>query len=181
MSDCFQLFAAEEGSSKFCLVHLFTSQSFNGGVLGLGFIAGTNIGSAGGICTAAAYKQNNKIYFNTALSSAKSTYGDTVITREADIVTAHGIQSISSLICFVSRFSHYFLSFSITLANFTCKSEWITEFGHNWGSYHDPATDECSPSFRDGGSFVMHTYSVSGYDVNNKVLFQSLYIIFAAS
>lgn len=43
------------------------------------------------------------------------------------------------------------------------------EFGHNWGSEHDPHTEECSPSAKKGGSYVMYTYSVSGYDENNKV------------
>lgn len=43
------------------------------------------------------------------------------------------------------------------------------EFGHNWGSEHDPDIPECSPSASQGGSFLMYTYSVSGYDVNNKV------------
>uniref|UniRef100_A0A914V897 ADAM 17-like protease n=1 Tax=Plectus sambesii TaxID=2011161 RepID=A0A914V897_9BILA len=132
VAELLNLFAAKEGSGEFCLVHLFTSQSFSGGVLGLGFIAGPSLGSAGGICTAPSYKNSGKIYFNTALSSAKSTYGDTVITREADIVTAH-------------------------------------EFGHNWGSYHDPSTEECSPSYQGGGSYIMHTYSVTGYDKNNKL------------
>ena len=42
------------------------------------------------------------------------------------------------------------------------------EFGHNWGSEHDPDTSECSPSASQGGSYLMYTYSVSGYDVNNK-------------
>jgi len=42
------------------------------------------------------------------------------------------------------------------------------EFGHNWGSEHDPDVPECSPGASQGGSFLMYTYSVSGYDVNNK-------------
>jgi hypothetical protein len=44
------------------------------------------------------------------------------------------------------------------------------EFGHNWGSEHDPDNPECSPSASQGGSYLMYTYSVSGYDLNNKVL-----------
>ena len=43
------------------------------------------------------------------------------------------------------------------------------EFGHNWGSEHDPDMPECSPSASKGGSYLMYTYSVSGYDLNNKV------------
>ena len=41
--------------------------------------------------------------------------------------------------------------------------------GHNWGSEHDPSTDECAPNSFDGGKHVMYTYSVSGYNPNNKV------------
>lgn len=72
------------------------------------------------------------MYLNSGLSSSRNHYGQRVITREADLVTAH-------------------------------------EFGHNWGSEHDPDIAECSPSASQGGSFLMYTYSVSGYDVNNKV------------
>ncbi|XP_014668138.1 PREDICTED: ADAM 17-like protease [Priapulus caudatus] len=39
------------------------------------------------------------------------------------------------------------------------------ELGHNWGSEHDPDTDECANP--DGGSYIMYTYSVSGYYNNN--------------
>lgn len=68
---------------------------------------------------------------NSGLSSSRNHYGQRVITREADLVTAH-------------------------------------EFGHNWGSEHDPDVAECSPAASQGGSYLMYTYSVSGYDVNNK-------------
>lgn len=77
-------------------------------------------------------KGNIPLYLNVGLSSSRNHYGQRVITREADLVTAH-------------------------------------EFGHNWGSEHDPDTSECSPSARHGGSYLMYTYSVSGYDHNNKV------------
>ena len=43
------------------------------------------------------------------------------------------------------------------------------ELAHNWGSEHDPHTEECSPPSKHGGSYIMYTYSVSGYDRNNKV------------
>lgn len=72
------------------------------------------------------------MYLNSGLSSSRNHYGQRVITREADLVTAH-------------------------------------EFGHNWGSEHDPDSPDCSPSASQGGSYLMYTYSVSGYDVNNKV------------
>ncbi|VDK26633.1 unnamed protein product [Anisakis simplex] len=67
------------------------------------------------------------------MSSAKTTQGGTVITREADLVTAH-------------------------------------EFGHNWGAVHDDFSSECSPSYSQGGSFIMHTFAVSGYDANNNFM-----------
>jgi disintegrin and metalloproteinase domain-containing protein 17 len=44
-----------------------------------------------------------------------------------------------------------------------------SELGHNFGAVHDPPGDECSPSGRNGGSYVMHTYSVQGTDPNNKL------------
>lgn len=77
---------------------------------------------------------------NSGLSSSRNHYGQRVITREADLVTAH-------------------------------------EFGHNWGSEHDPDMPECSPSASQGGSYLMYTYSVSGYDVNNKVRFFSTKVV----
>lgn len=43
------------------------------------------------------------------------------------------------------------------------------EFGHNWGSEHDPDTTECSPPASIGGKYIMFTYSVSGIDSNNKI------------
>lgn len=79
------------------------------------------------------FKNGYTLYLNSGLSSSRNHYGQRVITREADLVTAH-------------------------------------EFGHNWGSEHDPDIPECSPSASQGGSFLMYTYSVSGYDVNNKVI-----------
>lgn len=78
------------------------------------------------------FKNGYTLYLNSGLSSSRNHYGQRVITREADLVTAH-------------------------------------EFGHNWGSEHDPDITECSPTASQGGSFLMYTYSVSGYDINNKV------------
>lgn len=82
------------------------------------------------------FKNGHTLYLNSGLSSSRNHYGQRVITREADLVTAH-------------------------------------EFGHNWGSEHDPDRPECSPSASQGGSYLMYTYSVSGYDINNKVREQS--------
>lgn len=43
------------------------------------------------------------------------------------------------------------------------------EFGHNWGSEHDPDSSECAPSATGGGKYIMFTYSVTGTDSNNKI------------
>lgn len=84
------------------------------------------------------FKNGYTLYLNSGLSSSRNHYGQRVITREADLVTAH-------------------------------------EFGHNWGSEHDPDITECSPTASQGGSFLMYTYSVSGYDINNKVSINKIF------
>lgn len=45
------------------------------------------------------------VYYNTALSSAKATHGGTVVSREADIVTAHGNRDLFSLILSILIYS----------------------------------------------------------------------------
>ncbi|GMT04269.1 hypothetical protein PENTCL1PPCAC_26443 [Pristionchus entomophagus] len=44
------------------------------------------------------------------------------------------------------------------------------EMGHAWGANHDEdyGREECKPSFRDGGLFIMHAHTLSGYDENNS-------------
>lgn len=210
-----QVFSREYSHKDFCLAHLFTDLKFEGGILGLAYVGSPRRNSVGGICTPGALKnystfclahvtlilynhdvrsvymdigfRNSKenrcslaeyfkngytLYLNSGLSSSRNHYGQRVITREADLVTAH-------------------------------------EFGHNWGSEHDPdisvsydsvvvyklfsstnifflspefnfltLLQECSPSASQGGSYLMYTYSVSGYDVNNKVEYMLYSIIF---
>lgn len=41
--------------------------------------------------------------------------------------------------------------------------------GHNWGSNHDPDTDECSPSSTSGGRFLMFSRALKGVANNNLV------------
>ncbi|CAH0559389.1 unnamed protein product [Brassicogethes aeneus] len=126
-----EVFSREYTHKDFCLAHLFTDLKFEGGILGLAYVGSPRRNSVGGICTPEYFKNGYTLYLNSGLSSSRNHYGQRVITREADLVTAH-------------------------------------EFGHNWGSEHDPDIPECSPSASQGGSFLMYTYSVSGYDVNNK-------------
>jgi len=42
------------------------------------------------------------------------------------------------------------------------------ELGHNFGSEHDPSIPECSPKAKNGGGYIMNTFSVSSYDSNNQ-------------
>ncbi|XP_014283279.1 ADAM 17-like protease isoform X2 [Halyomorpha halys] len=126
-----EVFSREYSHKDFCLAHLFTDLKFEGGILGLAYVGSPRRNSVGGICTPEYFKNGYTLYLNSGLSSSRNHYGQRVITREADLVTAH-------------------------------------EFGHNWGSEHDPDMPECSPPASQGGSYLMYTYSVSGYDVNNK-------------
>lgn len=135
-----EVFSREYSHKDFCLAHLFTDLKFEGGILGLAYVGSPRRNSVGGICTPEYFKNGYTLYLNSGLSSSRNHYGQRVITREADLVTAH-------------------------------------EFGHNWGSEHDPDIPECSPSASQGGSYLMYTYSVSGYDVNNKVNYFGLHFV----
>jgi len=126
-----EVFSRQKSHRDYCLAHLFTDVAFEGGILGLAYVGSHREGSVGGICSPRYFKNGYTLYLNTGLSSSRNHYGQRVITREHDLVTAH-------------------------------------EFGHNWGAEHDPDIAECSPRSSQGGSYLMYTYSVSGYDVNNK-------------
>ena len=89
-----------------------------------------------------------EIYYNSALSSLVSTVNESVITSEADIVTAHELGAQ-------------------VLFQWALRSV-CTSAGHNWGSSHDDTTSECSPSASKGGKYIMHTYSITGFEPNNK-------------
>ncbi|XP_049273089.1 ADAM 17-like protease [Rhipicephalus sanguineus] len=129
--DLLEVFSRSLNHRWFCLAHLFTDQKFEGGILGLAYVGSPRRNSVGGICSPGYVKNGYTLYLNSGLSTSRNHYGQRVITREADLVTAH-------------------------------------EFGHNWGSEHDPDLPECSPDSQRGGSYLMYTYSVSGYDPNNK-------------
>ncbi|XP_023216169.1 ADAM 17-like protease isoform X2 [Centruroides sculpturatus] len=129
--DLLEVFSRNVNHRWFCLAHLFTDQKFDGGILGLAYVGSPRHNSVGGICSPGYVKNGYTLYLNSGLSTSRNHYGQRVITREADLVTAH-------------------------------------EFGHNWGSEHDPDIPDCSPDARHGGSYLMYTYSVSGYDPNNK-------------
>lgn len=73
----------------FCLVHLFTSYSFQENVLGLAFIAPESVASAGGICSVSAQGKGNRIFPRTGWSSAKNMRGTALLTLQYQLVTIH--------------------------------------------------------------------------------------------
>ncbi len=51
------------------------------------------------------------------------------------------------------------------------------EFGHNWGSEHDPVDSVCSPeSGPGGGNYLMYAYSNQGHDRNNNVISRLIFV-----
>lgn len=131
--DLLEVFSDNPAYRYHCLAHLFTHRKFDNAVLGLAYVASPRKHSVGGICSHGYHKGNQTLYFNTGLTTTRNTFGQSLITRVADLVTAH-------------------------------------ELGHNWGAEHDPDISECSPNSKGGGAYIMFTYSVSGYDGNNKVI-----------
>lgn len=87
-----------------------------------------NISALLSIC-AEYFKNGYTLYLNSGLSSSRNHYGQRVITREADLVTAH-------------------------------------EFGHNWGSEHDPDITVSNPNChivmcRNLRTFLQHYIPIS--------------------
>ncbi|KAJ8317094.1 hypothetical protein KUTeg_004998 [Tegillarca granosa] len=44
-----------------------------------------------------------------------------------------------------------------------------TAHAHNWGSEHDPDTNQCSPKAEEGGKFIMYPRATSGSQTNNQI------------
>ena len=42
--------------------------------------------------------------------------------------------------------------------------------GHNWGSEHDPDSDECAPPSTQNGKYIMFYRATSGFEANNQVI-----------
>ena len=84
-----EVFSREYTHKDFCLAHLFTDIKFEGGILGLAYVGSPRRNSVGGICTPEYFKNGYTLYLNSGLSSSRNHYGQRVITREADLVTAH--------------------------------------------------------------------------------------------
>lgn len=84
-----EAFSKERRNKKFCLAHLFTHQGFAGYVLGLAYIGSPRKTHVGGICTRMYKSGSRNLYLNTGLSSTLNFAGRRILTREADMVTAH--------------------------------------------------------------------------------------------
>ncbi|GFN89608.1 disintegrin and metalloproteinase domain-containing protein [Plakobranchus ocellatus] len=80
-------FGRDKEFHKYCLAHLFTHRSFNGGVLGLAYIASSRRGTLGGICSD---RRSGGKTLNTGFSSTMNTKGNNLLTQEAVLVTTHG-------------------------------------------------------------------------------------------
>lgn len=130
--DLLESFSRNKHHKWYCLVHLFTHQRFESGVLGLAFVAHVRKFIPGGVCTSPVMKDGEPYYYNTGVSTTMNSLGNSIFTRITDLITAH-------------------------------------ELGHSWGAEHDPDIAECSPRSSSGGAYLMHTYSLAGYETNNKV------------
>ncbi|CAL1543516.1 unnamed protein product [Lymnaea stagnalis] len=85
-----QYFSRNLEYKTYCAAHLFTHQAFSGNILGLAYIAPSREGAVGGICSPVVRMDNVMSSLNTAWSSTKNQNGDTVLLKQADLVTAHG-------------------------------------------------------------------------------------------
>lgn len=75
--------------SKYCLAHLFTNYDFDGGTLGLAYLAKASLRKVGGICSAPFYHKNGKrLSGNTGLSTLVN-YGRRLLTTELVLVNMH--------------------------------------------------------------------------------------------
>ncbi|XP_032877501.1 disintegrin and metalloproteinase domain-containing protein 17 isoform X1 [Amblyraja radiata] len=83
-----------KSASQVCLAHLFTYQDFEHGTLGLAYVGSPKPHALGGICPTRKSKSYDhpvrlkQVYLNTGLTSTRN-YGKTILTKEADLVTAH--------------------------------------------------------------------------------------------
>lgn len=73
----------------YCLAHLLTYRQFDSPVLGLAYVASTRFGTIGGLCSPTQQKGDFFYKHNTGISTSKGINGETLITRQADLVVAH--------------------------------------------------------------------------------------------
>ncbi|XP_041374595.1 ADAM 17-like protease [Gigantopelta aegis] len=87
--DLLQVFSQDMYFSTFCLAHLFTYQAFEGGILGLAYIASPRLGTIGGICSSTYKKNRIRHTLNTGFSSSMNSGGNRLLTLESTLVAAH--------------------------------------------------------------------------------------------
>lgn len=82
-------FSKNSPPRQYCLAHLFTYRQFDTPVLGLAYVASPRLGAIGGICSQVQQKGDSLYKHNTGISTSKGISGETLITRQTDLVVAH--------------------------------------------------------------------------------------------
>ncbi|CAH1772916.1 unnamed protein product [Owenia fusiformis] len=143
--------------SAFCLAHLMTAQAVESGdigMLGLSYVGSPDINTPGGVCTKGGV-------LGLAYIASPRSYSVGGICSSAYFKGGYTLYLNTGWSSALNRYGNRIL---------TQEADLVTahEFGHNWGSEHDPDTAACSPGSFDNGKYIMYAYSVSGYDTNNK-------------
>ncbi|KAL5255765.1 hypothetical protein ACHWQZ_G011105 [Mnemiopsis leidyi] len=81
-------FAFGDWRPDYCLAHLFTNYDFDGGVLGLAYVASASQSRVGGICTKTYSVGGAKKSLNVGLTTG-TNYGRTLLQSELVFVTGH--------------------------------------------------------------------------------------------
>uniref|UniRef100_A0A6G1SIJ3 ADAM 17-like protease n=1 Tax=Aceria tosichella TaxID=561515 RepID=A0A6G1SIJ3_9ACAR len=82
-------FSRNSPPRHYCLAHLLTYRKFDSPVLGLAYVASTRFGTIGGICSPTQQRGDLHYKHNSGISTSKGINGETLITRQADLVLAH--------------------------------------------------------------------------------------------
>lgn len=82
-------FSRHSPPRHYCLAHLLTYRQFDSPVLGLAYVASARHGTIGGICSPTQQRDNSLYKHNTGISTSRGINGETLITRQADLVVAH--------------------------------------------------------------------------------------------
>jgi disintegrin and metalloproteinase domain-containing protein 17 len=82
-------FSRNSPPRHYCLAHLLTYRKFDSPVLGLAYVASARFGTIGGICSPTQQRGDIQYKHNSGISTSKGINGETLITRQADLVLAH--------------------------------------------------------------------------------------------
>ncbi|XP_033728556.1 ADAM 17-like protease [Pecten maximus] len=88
MAGLLSTFSESVAFRDYCLVHLFTHQSL-GNIYGMGYIAGTSLSAAGGICSLSSSSGGKTYTYNTAVTTTSDASGNTILSKMSELVTAH--------------------------------------------------------------------------------------------